>query len=73
MEKFINAVMKLRARISRNDVCEDTRKVGVAGIITGIIGVFASGDHLSAENGLALFFVGCIIWVIGLTIRRNKS
>ena len=72
MMKYLKAISGLRKRISRNDVCEDIRKFGITVALAGLIGVFVSGDTITAEDGLLLFVTGCIIWVIGLSIRRSQ-
>ena len=73
MMEMFKALLGYRKQISRNDVCEDMRKIGVAMMIAGVVGVVLSGDTVSVKDGFALIFLGCIIWIVGLSIRRMQS
>ncbi len=71
--KYLKAIVAMRKRISRNDVCEDMRKIGITSMIAGLIGTIISGDTVSVLDGFTMIILGCIIWIIGLLIRRIQS
>ncbi len=73
MLKYLKVLWGRAEKISRSDVSADIRKIGIAGIITGLVQAFLSDDKSFVTGGLPQITTGAIIWITGLYIGREKS
>ena len=70
MKKMLSAFMRFLARINKKAMFEDARKMGIALIVTGTIGLFVANDEVSVSDGLSVITIGFIMWIGALAYGR---
>lgn len=52
---------------------EDARKVGIALILSGIVGYIINSDKISPSESMLLFIIGLVLWVAAILKPGNED
>lgn len=52
---------------------EDARKVGIALILSGIVGYILNSDKISSSESVLLFIIGLILWVAAILTPSSEG